>query len=284
MAMQRLDSIIRRMVPSVPVLSRNRLLMGPLDLLDSVVFRLSGDARRLPPNRMRLRVGAGNRLLFNRMLYRSLPINFWLNAFASGVVRLDSRILDVGSGCGRYAATLRDFGFFGAAFQGQYTGIDVDGEMVEWCRRNFPADRFTFKLSPARSTVYNPDGGTAADYDLPEASRDFVFSVSLLTHLLAADFIHHVGEALRVLAPGATTMMTVFCMDHLAEGGLGGRWTFKHRRGEAYVENPAYPEAAVAYTLEWIRDTCVGAGLTDVEVIKGGGQSLIRARKRSRAP
>ncbi len=281
-AMQHLDSIVRRVLPSVPVLSRQRLIMGPLDLVDRIMGRAAGDTKGLPPNRMRLRVGSGNKLLFNRSTYRSLPIQFWMSTLATGIVRLDSKILDVGSGCGRYAATLRDLGFFGARFEGHYTGIDIDREMVEWCRRSFPEDRFTFKLSSERSTIYNPDGqaDSNAPYDLPDDSQDFVFSVSLLTHLLERDFVHHLRESFRVLAPGAATMQTVFCMDHLANT-LGGRWTFKHAMGEARVENLKYPEAAVAYTLEWIERTLADAGFEQIEVLVGGGHSMIRARKPS---
>ncbi len=153
--MSPLDALFRRMVPTVPTLSHRRLIMGPLDLLDRVISIPFGVGRTLPPNRMRIRVGAGNRLLFNPMLHQSVPVGFWISAFATGLARLDSRILDIGSGCGRYASTLRDFEYYGTRFTGHYTGIDVDREMVEWCRAHFPDDRFTFELAGAYSRVYN---------------------------------------------------------------------------------------------------------------------------------
>ncbi len=153
--MSRLDALFRHMVPAVPTLSHRRLIMGPLDLLDRVISIPFGVGRALPPNRMRIRVGVGNRLLFNQMLHQTMPVGFWISAFATGLARLDSRILDIGSGCGRYASTLRDFEYYGTRFTGRYTGIDVDREMVEWCRAHFPDDRFTFELSGAYSRVYN---------------------------------------------------------------------------------------------------------------------------------
>ena len=278
--MQRFDAVARRLVPAVPALSRKRLLMGPLDLLDRVISMPFGVGRALPPNRMRIRVGVGNRILFNQLLHASMPANFWINALATGLARLDSRILDIGSGCGRFAAMLRDFEFYGRVFSGHYTGIDIDPEMVDWCRRHFPPDRFTFRLSQAYSSVYNPGGPaqSAGRLDVEDSSQDFAFSVSLLTHLLEADVRRCLQETRRVLAPGAAMLMTVFCMDHLADR-LGGRWTFRHRRGDAWIESTRYPEAAVAYSLDWITAACRETGLEPVEVLPGGDQSLLRARR-----
>jgi SAM-dependent methyltransferase len=279
--MQRFDAILRRLVPAVPTLSRHRLLMVPLDLLDRILsIPWGAETKTLPPNRFRIRVGVGNRVLFNQMVHRLLPVDFWLSALASGLVRLDSRVLDIGSGCGRYASTLRDLDFYGTGFSGHYTGIDVDREMVEWCRAHFPPPQFTFLLSSAFSTVYNPTGETPSEprYDLDDAGQDFVFSISLLTHLLEEEFQGCVQEAYRVLVPGAAMLMTVFCMDHL-EGRLGGRWTFRHRRGEAHLESEDHPEAAVAYSLPFIESACRRAGFQSIEVTPGDSQSLLHARK-----
>ncbi|MHC4966397.1 MAG: class I SAM-dependent methyltransferase, partial [Planctomycetota bacterium] len=223
---------------------------------------------------------AGNRILFNQLQHRLRPVNFWLYAFASGLVRLDSRILDVGCGCGRFAATLRDFGLAGKRFTGHYTGIDVDREMIEWCRAHFPANRFTFKLADVRNAVYNPGGSRdeAPAFDLADASQDFVFGMSLLTHLLEDDLRRCLEESWRVLEPGAPMHMTVFCMDHL-EPKRGGRWTFRHRRGEACLEDPRYPEAAVAYSKAFLESVCAQAGFSEIDLCYVGGQSLLRARK-----
>jgi SAM-dependent methyltransferase len=278
--LSRFDAIVRRLVPSVPVLSRNRLLMAPLDLLDRLISLPFGGAKKLPPNHLRIRVGAGNRILFNQVQHRLVPVNFWIGVFASGLVRLDSRILDLGCGCGRYAATLRDFAWAGKKFTGRYTGIDIDREMIEWCRANFPDDHFTFKLTDVPSAVYNP-GGSGVEvpaFDVADASQDFVFALSLLTHLLAEELQRYLEETWRVLAPGAPMHMTVFCMDHL-EGRRGGRWTFRHRHGEAYLENPRYPEAAVAYSKAFLESACTRAGFAEIDLRYAGGQSLLRARK-----
>ena len=269
-------------MPAVPALSRSRVLMAPLDAADRLVSLALGVARELPPNRYRIRVGAGNRILFNHVQHREMGVGFWLNRIGEGAVQLDSRILDIGCGCGRYASVLAGSRFAGRVeFTGHYTGVDVDERMLAWCRNHFPPDRFSFVLVPMRSRVYSPgaDAGAPARLDVPDASQDFVFSVSLFTHLLHDDVEGYLRESARVLAPGATMRMTVFCLDDLRDAGaLGGRWSFRHRRGPASIENEAYPEAAVAYERAWLLDACARAGLVEARVLPAPGQSALVAR------
>ncbi len=279
--MSRLEALVRRLIPSIPVITHNRILMAPLDLLDRVISWPFGVGSSLPPNRLRVRVGVGNRILFNQMQHKSLSINFWLNAFASGRIGLESSILDLGCGCGRFASTLRDFSFFGARFTGHYTGVDIDREMVDWCRHHFPKNHFTFQLATDFSSVYNPEGdrGEALRIDVDDASQDFVYCISLLTHLLEEDVVRYLEEIHRILAPDSVMQATVFCTDNFGDKP-GGRWTFKHQIGEAYVESPRYPEAAVAYTQQWLEEQCRRVGFETVELLhKSGGQSLLEARK-----
>lgn len=273
--------LVRRIVPTVPRLSYNRVLMCPLDSADRVVSILLGVGRDMPPNRMRIRIGSGNRLLFNQIQHREMPLPFWGERLAAGDVRPDSTICDIGCGCGRYASAFRRIAFgAGHGFAGRYTGIDIDPEMIAWCRRHFPSDRYDFQLADMYSRVYNPTGDNTAEphLDLPGGSQCFVFSVSLFTHLLNRELSGYLEEVARVLRPAGQMWMTVFCMDDLRDTGtLGGRWTFGHRHGEAYVESERYPEAAVAYDREWLINACDRAGLTGARVIARPGQSVLVA-------
>src|SRR5262245_33851322 len=137
------DRWLRRLVPAVPRLSRVRWAMLPLDALDRAPCWPWREQRRLTPHRMRLRRGGGIRLLFNGVQFVRFPVNFWLEALSTGAVRTDSKIVDLGCGCGRFAAVLRDYHFHGHVFTGTYTGVDVDEEMLRWCRAAFPAERFS---------------------------------------------------------------------------------------------------------------------------------------------
>jgi SAM-dependent methyltransferase len=282
------DRTIRRLVPAIPALSRVRALMWPLNVLDRVVSYPYRELRELPPNHLRIRVGVGNRLLFNGAQFRLLPINFWLDAIAAGHVGLSSNIVDLGSGCGRFAMVLRDYWFHGRSFQGTYFGVDVDDEMLAWCRAHFPADRFRFHKVEVYSRTYNPRGADAATTDdgpaaglalpLPEASQDFVLANSLFSHLLEGDFVGYLRESARALRPGGWMHFSTFCLEHV-ERSPGSRWSFQHREGAAHVEDRRYPEAAVAYELAWLRDQCLAAGFASFEALPSTTQTMIRCRR-----
>ena len=51
--------------------------------------------------------------------------------------------------------------------------------------------------------------------------------------------------------------MTFFCIDDVE---LGRRWTFRHRHGNAYVENARFPEAAVAYKKAFLLEVAKTCG------------------------
>ncbi len=129
-------------------------------------------------------------------------------------MKLDSDILDVGCGCGRFAATIAGHPHWGSTYSGRYTGIDVDREMIEWNRAHFAPEQFDFICATDHSSVYNPDAPRDVDpedlrWPLDDATQDFAFSISLLTHLLADDVERICRETHRVLRPGAPMQMTV---------------------------------------------------------------------------
>lgn len=278
--MQPLPKYLRRMLPSTARLSHNRILMWPLDLIDRIASLPFKEARGLPPNRMRIRVGVQNRILFNAFQFRYRAVGFWMRALAQGLVRLDSNVLDIGCGCGRHAIVLRDLRWGGTRFEGLYTGIDIDAEMVRWCQHHFPAKRFQFICADHHSTVYNPGGRKNERYRVPldDQSQDYVFSTSLFTHLLEEDLLNYIRESFRALKSGAVMEMTVFCLDSIGNR-LGGRWTFNHRIGEARVENPKMPEAAVAYTKDYLLSRCRQVGFREAAMVGTSIQTILSCRK-----
>lgn len=292
------DRTIRRLIPAVPALSRVKLLMWPLDALDRVLNLPYRELRGLPPNHMRIRIGVGNRLLFNAAQYRLLPINFWLDALAERHVSLSSNIVDLGCGCGRFAMALRDFWFHDRTFTGTYFGVDVDVEMLAWCRKHFPADHFKFHKVEVYSRTYNPrpetpvqSNGTHAAHieikpsviapfslPLPNASQDFLFANSLFSHLLEGDFVNYLKESARLLRPGGWMHFSAFCLEHVNKSP-GSRWSFQHKDGNAHVEDCRYPEAAVAYELAWLQQQCLAAGFSSFEALPSTTQTMIRCQR-----
>lgn len=252
--------------------------MLPLDALDRALSWPWRELRGLPPNRMRLRVGVQNRLLFNGFAFRSTGVHFWMVLLGRGHVRLDSRIVDLGSGCGRFAMPLRDLNLWGRGFRGSYLGVDIDAEMLAWCRRRFDG-RFEWHDAGKASATYRPDSESGPDagakslaIPTPDASRDLVFANSLFSHLLRADFVEYAREAARVLRPGGWLYLTMFVREHVERGG---RWTFAHQRGAAWIENQRYPEAAVAYERAWVRRTLRAAGFRRIRFAPAPAQTMV---------
>jgi len=271
---------LRKLVPSTAVLSRTAWFY-PLSVINDwtvgAACRLIMK-RRFPPLRYISRTGC-NDVLSPYFFYLAHGTNFWLYALAQGWGTLNSRIVDIGSGCGKSAVTLRDFQYMGEGFRGKYFGFDVDADMVRWCQKNFDAERFRFRAIDSYSAVYNPAGQSSSGVRLDgveDGSIDLVMSQSLFSHLLENELRGYVKESARVLRPGGIMAMTYFCMDDLRTLKLlGGRWTFAHRRDAAYVENERYPEAAVAYDKSWMEQVCREAGFGRVETVLPAYQSSV---------
>jgi SAM-dependent methyltransferase len=186
-------------------------------------------------------------------------------------------VVELGCGCGRVARALRD-----RWFEGTYLGVDIDEEMIEYCRQSFIKDRFQFMLSPHRSATYSSNGSgapkeTASELVLAEPdSKDFVFSISLYSHLLERKAVDYIQESFRILRKNGVMQLTFFCMEHVT---LGQRWSFQHRAGNAYIENPRYPEAAVAYHANYMIGLAERSGFREVSINPGNAQSELVARK-----
>ncbi|MFN2634927.1 MAG: class I SAM-dependent methyltransferase [Thermoanaerobaculia bacterium] len=280
--MKALDRRIRKIVPSTAVLSRSKAFHALSLLSDAILrplWRLS-TRQPLPPVRLLVRTGVGNSLLFPHYYYLTASSAIWLHFFSQGYANLESDVVDIGCGVGKSAVALRDFQYMGTRFEGSYHGFDVDPEMVAWCRAHFPPDRFRFTRVDARSTVYNPGGTVEAQrLDRPDASADLVFSQSLFSHLLENDIRQTLAESRRILRPGGVMLMTFFCMDDLrALDLLGGRWSFSHGIGPAFVENRSYPESAVAYARDWMLAAANAAGFREARVILPSYQSTLECR------
>jgi SAM-dependent methyltransferase len=277
-----LDHAIRRIIPTTAALTYNpvcKILFDSFDLLPKLMYR---EIRKIPPNHLRIRIGVGNRIFSNHISYIAGAKNFWIYAFQSGLCRLDSTIVDIGCGCGRYTHHLRDHKFKDQTFTGKYIGIDIDDEMLEWCRRNFDVERFEFHKSTHGSTSYQAGGIENSFYTLPASicSVDFVFSTSLLTHLLENELRNYFVEAYRVLKVGSSMAMFCFSMDHLPPT-YGDRHTFKHRVGNAYVESLTSPEAAVAYEESFLFEAAHRAGFRTADIVTapGDSQPMLLCRK-----
>jgi SAM-dependent methyltransferase len=272
------------MVPSTVLLSRSAVFVTISRAVDAVVRPFVGlfTSQPIPPLRYLVRTGVANNILAPHYEYLRTSHPLWLYFFGRGLATLDSRIVEIGSGVGATAVALRGFHYAGERFRGIYHGFDVDREMVQWCQTNFPPDRFKFTLLDMHSTIYNPSGSIATKPRLSceDNSVDLIYSFSLFTHHLEQDIHHYLSESSRVLKTGGAMSMSFFCVDDLEQMQLlGGRWTFRHRLGNAYVESRSFPESAVAYGKEWMLEVARSYGFSDIRIIPGT-QSLLQGIKK----
>ena len=264
--------MLRRFVPSVARLTYNPVFSGLLAIPDVVPGIFFREFKKLPPNRMRVRVGVSNRIFANQVMYLLRGYPLWMYALSCGYVDFKSSIVEIGCGIGRRTHVMRDFRFHDVRFTGNYLGIDIDPKMIAWCKANFD-ERFEFVLSSHTSEAYlNTDAEKDKYYVVPRAdsSVDFVFSTSLLTHLLEPEVKNYFAESARILKPGRIMMMSCFAIDFKPKK-LNDRYTFPHRMGPAYVESLEVPEAAVAFESEWLIATAKDAGFESAEILHAPG-------------
>ena len=229
-------------------------LLAPLD----AVCRHLNEKDHLPPIHLRRYVGplasfehsGGEFLAYLKLL---------------GGLRADSRLLDIGCGCGLMALLLRDQ----LDAEGRYVGMDINGEAIAWCRQNITASRanFTFVHSDIRNPRYNPTGAQSAeDYVFPGEphSFDLILAKSLFTHMRPPEVRHYLAEISRLLAPGGRALLTFFLLNEeqraLAEQGRNAI-DFRFGEGDWRYFDADNPEIAVAYEEAPLREMLRATGL-----------------------
>jgi SAM-dependent methyltransferase len=165
----------------------------------------------------------------------------------------NERVLDVGCGAGRIAFPLADY-----LKQGSYEGFDISKDAIEWCQkayRKYP--NFHFQLADIYNGQYNPKGKIQSiNYRFPfeDARFDFVFLVSVFTHMLPAEVEHYTAEISRVLKTGGRCLITYFILDSTISSYEGCDVNFKFERNGYRIMDEKLPESAIAYPENTIRE------------------------------
>ena len=213
-------------------------------------------------------------------------------------IKATDDVLDVGCGIGRAAATLTPY------LTGQYRGFDPDAELIAYCEREitprFP--NFQFAVLDVFSSFYNPSGRVSpaeVTFPYPDEHFDFVFLMSVFTHILQDGFERYCTEISRVLRPGGTVCATFFLLNESALASLGGK------AGEVEVARRLLeqdgvcrtgmdaPEHFVAYDEKFVRDVFRANDLHVEAVVPGtwsrladgttrGSQDTVTARRAPR--
>jgi SAM-dependent methyltransferase len=177
------------------------------------------------------------------------------------------RLLEIGCGCGRDAIPLSEI----LSPPGSYLGIDIIGRSIEWCRNNIMTrnPHMQFVHYDVADQLHNPAGKTqTSDIILPleNASIDRIILWSVLTHMFEQDIEHYFREFARVLKPDGVVLASIFIVDEdILAAARRVNLTPHNLRFEhlyapgCYINNPAVPAGAVAYTRERI-EKMIAAG------------------------
>lgn len=150
-------------------------------------LELAGNVAPFPPRQLMERVSG----LTNPSDFASHGKDIFLALTAASTAPLSSysSILDFGIGSGRLARMFK-------GFKGQYTGADIDHELLEWAGKQLPW------VNPLATTP-------KAQLPCPDASFDGVISISVFTHMSEADSLFYLDELHRVTRPGGKLFLTV---------------------------------------------------------------------------
>jgi SAM-dependent methyltransferase len=160
------------------------------------------------------------------------------------------RVLDIGCGIGNLAIGLTE------CLTGEYDGVDVSREAIDWCRSaispRFPS--FRFHHADVSNGAYSPDGLTPASaYTFPfvDGSFDFVFLGSVFTHLMPDEVENYLREIGRLLRPGGRAVASYFLLNDETRVGVDEARSFipfavRHPSGLCRLHDVRRPEAAVA--------------------------------------
>lgn len=175
-------------------------------------------------------------------------------------LRPGQQLLDIGCGSGRLAYGLH--GWFGDG----YVGVDVNAELIDFCRESFPA--FRFEHIDLESDLYNPGSSTPAEavvLDFPDASFDCITLFSVITHITTAVTRRYLSEIHRLLAPGGSVLFTCFLLSDDVRNGpeSGGQFRYSHEPG-CWFRNRGVVSEAVAYEEKTMHDLLDAAGLSIV--------------------
>jgi SAM-dependent methyltransferase len=101
-----------------------------------------------------------------------------------------SAILDWGCGCARVARLVGEFA------PGKITGVDIDPDNIQWCKRNIAgADFVRIGLNPP--------------IPFSDGSFDLIYGISVFSHLSEADQDRWLAELHRITKPGAAVLMSI---------------------------------------------------------------------------
>jgi SAM-dependent methyltransferase len=248
-----LTVLAKQIFPSFKTrLAIRRAVFFPLDVLD----RMAGKRDPLVPPRGLWFVGGGH---------------FRENQFRDSFVDLcdlmpHHRVLDVGCGIGKQAVPLTQY----LSPEGSYEGFDIVKEGVQWCQQEISSrfPNFRFKHVDVFNKHYNPQGsGLPSQWKFPysDAQFDFVYAISVFTHMLPDAVKNYLNEIGRVLKPKGTAFISFLLLNDASLQLIAqGKSTIAlvHEHSCYSVLDPKFPETAIGLSEDFVKKCYEESGLT----------------------
>jgi SAM-dependent methyltransferase len=221
---------------------------------------------KIPPRKLRLHTGPPEYLTVGKA---------WVQQFVvHSKLKPHEKVLDVGCGVGRIAAALTSY----LDHTGLYEGFDMYAEGVRWCQKHISSrfPNFHFQIADIYNGVYNNGGKCRAnEYKFPfdDETFDFVFLISVFTHILPQDVEHYFSEIARVLKKSGRCFITFFLLNDESRELMGRKesvFNFNHKGDGYQTINQVEPESAVAYEEKNIRIICEKTGFDIVPPVHYG--------------
>lgn len=252
--------------PEIDLASLGRIEAFLIDRVRAAIFR----DRRQPPAHIRWRVGEPPWDVYGRH-FELTGRHFQAKLTRDAGLNAASRVLDIGSGCGRLAIPLTEV----IDSRGAYVGLEIVPSMVRWCQRHistrFP--NFQFVRCRVQNSNYSPRASLGADrYRFPfeDGQFDLVVATSVFTHLRPASARNYIQQSARVLRPGGKLFVTAFLAGN-EEPPANGAFQFQHALdGIALTTDAKNPEKAVAYPLNWLVEEMQRAKLRLTQPVRRG--------------
>ena len=142
-------------------------------------------------------------------------------------------VLDMGCGC-KFTQAILDRGLP----VGQYTGVDVYADMIEFLREEVSDPRFAFHHVNTHNAMYNPEGEPLSEstaLPVAQGSFDIICGFSLFTHLAPHDYVSLLKVLRRYVKPDGHLFFSLFVNEETT-GGFGRVDQFKRAMQKADPE------------------------------------------------
>jgi len=192
---------------------------------------------------------------------------FFIKKFIEfGKIKSDNLVLDVGCGMGRMSLPLARF----LNEKGQYYGLDTIKIAIDYCNRNISSrfPNFHFENVDIYNQIYNiKSTAKASNYVFPfdDNKFDFIFLISVFTHMLPDDVINYLHQIYRTLKKDGRCFMTFFISNE--QKILNPNFNFKYQHKEYRLRDEKVPEVAIAYEENYLKQLFSKIGFTILEPI-----------------